>query len=73
MKPVKQDLLIYHDWLVQQNLNSEWLFPSTSRPKRHITEKQFYKVMAHVGDLLGSNKQICICRIPCGGMQVKVI
>jgi hypothetical protein len=20
-----------------------------------------------------SNKQICICRIPCGGMQVKVI
>ena len=55
MKPVKQDLLIYHDWLVQQNLNSEWLFPSTSRPKRHITEKQFYKVMAHVGDLLGIN------------------
>lgn len=55
MKPVQQDLLIYHDWLVQQNLNSEWLFPSTSRPKRHITEKQFYKVMAHVGDLLGIN------------------
>ena len=26
LKPVKQDLLIYHDWLVQQNLNSEWLF-----------------------------------------------
>ena len=55
LKPVKQDLLIYHDWLVQQNLNSEWLFPSTSRPKRHITEKQFYKVMTHVGDLLGIN------------------
>ena len=55
LKPVKQDLLIYHDWLVQQNLNSEWLFPSTSCPKRRITEKQFYKVMAHVGDLLGIN------------------
>ena len=53
LKPVQQDLLIYHDWMVQQNLNSEWLFPSTSRPVRHITEKQFYKGMAHVGDLLG--------------------
>ena len=52
LKPVQQDLLIYHDWLVQQNINSEWLFPSTSRLDRHITEKQFYKIMAHVGDLL---------------------
>ena len=24
LKPVQQDLLIHHDWLVQQNLNSEW-------------------------------------------------
>lgn len=40
---------------VQQNLNSEWLFPSTTHPDRHITEKQFYKVMARVGDLLGIN------------------
>ena len=55
LKPVQQDLLIYHDWLVQQNLNSEWLFPSTTHPDRHITEKQFYKVMARVGDLLGIN------------------
>lgn len=47
LKPVQQDLLIYHDWLVQQNLNSEWLFPSTSRPERHITEKHFYKVMLY--------------------------
>ena len=55
MKPVQQDLLIYHDWLVQQNINSEWLFPSTSRLDRHITEEQFYKIMAHVGDLLNIN------------------
>ena len=41
--------------MVQQNLNSEWLFPSTSRPYRPITEKQFYKIMARVGDLLGIN------------------
>ncbi len=53
LKPVQQDLLQYHDWLVQQNINSDWLFPSTAHPDRHITEKQFYKVMARVGDLLG--------------------
>lgn len=46
---------IDHNWLVQQNINSEWLFPSTAHPDRHITEKQFYKVMARVGDLLGIN------------------
>ena len=53
LKPVQQDLMLYHAWLIQQNMNSEWLFPSTSHPDRHITEKQFYKVMARVGDLLG--------------------
>ena len=55
LKPVQQDLLQYHDWLVKENINSEWLFPSTAHHDRHITEKQFYKVMAHVGDLLGIN------------------
>ncbi|MBZ1506841.1 site-specific integrase [Leuconostoc mesenteroides] len=30
LKPVQQDLLQYHDWLVQENINSEWLFPSTA-------------------------------------------
>ncbi|MCU4665884.1 tyrosine-type recombinase/integrase [Leuconostoc mesenteroides] len=45
----------YYDWLQQQNLISEWLFPSIQHPERHITEKQFYKVMAKVGDLLGIN------------------
>jgi len=55
LKPVQQDLLQHHDWLVQENINSDWLFPSTSNPDRYITEKQFYKVMARVGDLLGIN------------------
>ena len=55
LKPVHADLLAYYDWLQQQNMISEWLFPSIKRPERHITEKQFYKVMAKVGDLLGIN------------------
>ena len=55
LKPVQQDLLKYHDWLIQENINSDWLFPSTAHSDRHITEKQFYKVMARVGDLLGIN------------------
>lgn len=55
LKPVHADLLDYYDWLQQQNLISEWLFPSIQHPERHITEKQFYKVMAKVGDLLGIN------------------
>lgn len=55
LKPVHDDLLAYYDWLQQQNIISEWLFPSLQHPERHITEKQFYKVMAKVGDLLGIN------------------
>ncbi|WP_447409475.1 tyrosine-type recombinase/integrase (plasmid) [Weissella confusa] len=55
LKPVQQDFLQYHDWLVQENINSEWLFPSIDHHDRHITEKQFYKVMVRVGDLLGIN------------------
>ena len=41
LKPVHADLLAYY----------EWLFPSIQHPEGHITEKQFYKVMAKVGDL----------------------
>ena len=55
LKPVKQDLLAYFQWLNQENLRSEWLFPSTKHPDRHITEKQFYKIMVKTGDLLGIN------------------
>jgi integrase len=55
LKPVKSDLIEYQQWLIKHNLQSEWLFPSIKRPNRHISEKQFYKIMAHVGDLLGIN------------------
>lgn len=55
LKPVKQDLMDYYTWLQENNIQSEWLFPSTTHHDRHITEKQFYKVMAKTGDLLGIN------------------
>ena len=52
LKPVTGDLLAYQNWLQQENLVSPWLFPSIKHPDKHITEKQFYKIMAKVGDLL---------------------
>ena len=53
LKPVKQDLIDYFNWLNEQNIQSEWLFPSSRDHSRYITEKQFYKIMAKTGDLLG--------------------
>ena len=55
LKPVKQDLIDYFNWLNEQNIQSEWLFPSSRDHSRHITEKQIYKIMAKTGDLLGIN------------------
>ncbi|WP_455390303.1 site-specific integrase [Lactiplantibacillus pentosus] len=55
LKPVQTDLLAYQAWLQENHLASEWLFPSIQHPERHITEKQFYKIMSKVGDLLGIN------------------
>ncbi|WP_404975753.1 site-specific integrase (plasmid) [Weissella paramesenteroides] len=55
LKPLQDDLTRYQQWLAQQNLMSTWLFPSTQHPEQHITEKQFYKIMAKVGDLLNIN------------------
>lgn len=55
LKPVKQDLLDYFAWLKDNNIQSEWLFPSTTHHDRHITEKQFYKIMHKTGDLLRLN------------------
>lgn len=55
LKPVKQDLMDYLNWLNENNIQSEWLFPSIKNPDRHITEKQFYKIMHKTGDLLGLN------------------
>ena len=42
----------YQAWLKENHLVSDWLFPSLQNTERHITEKQFYKVMSKVGDLL---------------------
>lgn len=55
LKPVKQDLIDYFNWLNEQNIQSEWLFPSSRDHSRHITEKRFYKIMAKTGDLLRIN------------------
>jgi integrase len=53
LKPVKDDLEKYYQWLQDKNIDSGWLFPSTTHHDRHITEKQFYKIMHKTGDLLG--------------------
>ena len=53
LKPVQTELLLYRQWLLDHKLDSEWLFSSIQHPERHITEKQFYKIMSKVGDLLG--------------------
>ncbi|MBU7462682.1 site-specific integrase [Lactiplantibacillus plantarum] len=55
LKPIQTDLLTYQAWYQKQKLHSTWLFPSTQHPNRHITEKQFYKIMSKTGDLLGIN------------------
>lgn len=53
LKPVVNDLITYKIWLDKNLIKSTWLFPSLKNPTRHINEKQFYKIMAKVGDLLG--------------------
>ena len=53
MKPAFNDLVIYNRWLDQNYPESEWLFPSSQYPDQHVSIKQFYKVIRHVGDLLG--------------------
>lgn len=56
LKPVKDDLMTYYAYLDENNLLSyPWLFPEINHAERHLTEKQYYKVMHKVGDLLGIN------------------
>ena len=55
LKPVQTELLLYLQWLLDHKLASEWLFPSIQHSERYITEKQFYKIMSKVGNLLGIN------------------
>ncbi|WP_076631462.1 site-specific integrase [Lactiplantibacillus plantarum] len=55
LNPVQAELLLYRQWLLDNQLQSDWLFPSIQHPESHITEKQFYKIMSKVGDLLSIN------------------
>lgn len=55
LKPIEKDLLLYRDWLKENNINSQWLFPSLTKPEKCITRKQYYKVMQKTGDLLDIN------------------
>lgn len=56
LEPVKRDLETYHDWLESEGIESEWLFPSLKKQNAgtdtHINERQFYRIMQKVGDLL---------------------
>ena len=57
LNPVKDDLNVYHQWLQDNGIQSEWLFPSLKKQKAdtdtHINERQFYRIMQKTGDLLG--------------------
>ena len=63
LKPVANDLAAYRRWLAEFQIDhprlkvyqSEWLFPSFEHPDRPIGGKQFWRIMNHVGDLLGIN------------------
>ena len=51
LRPVMNDLAIYQQWLKRNRYEgkTEWLFPSTTRPDKHIDERQFNNVMHRVG------------------------
>ena len=63
LKPVTNDLAAYRRWLAEFQIDhpqlkvyqSKWLFPSFERPDQPIGGKQFWRIMNHVGDLLGIN------------------
>lgn len=57
LRPVTNDLAVYQQWLKRNHYEgtTEWLFPSTTRPDKHIDERQFYNVMHKVGELLNIN------------------
>lgn len=55
LKPLEDDLLLYQQWLQDNHVQSQWLFPSTSDTSKPISRKQYYKIMAKTGDLLNIN------------------
>ena len=60
LKPVVKDLEDYYVWLQewqskhpqQQVFTSQWLFPSFTRPEKHIDRKRYYRIMYKVGQKL---------------------
>ncbi len=54
LQPLEKDLMQYQQWLVNNHVNSKWLFPSSENDK-HIDGRQFYRIMQKVGDLLNIN------------------
>ena len=60
LKPAFNDLAIYYRWLNENYPESEWLFPSSQHLQKHVSIKQYYKVMKRVGgplniDYLGTH------------------
>lgn len=55
LNPAKEDLLVYQQWRQENQIESKWLFPSSTSPDKHVTTKQYYKVMKQTGDLLSIN------------------
>lgn len=75
-KTGQTDLLAYRAWIQEKDLFSDWLFPSIQHPDRHIMEKQFYKVMSKVSDLLGINYLVlirCAKRAPIVSIRNRII
>ncbi|EOJ41643.1 tyrosine-type recombinase/integrase [Enterococcus faecalis] len=55
LKPIEKDLYLYKEWLDDNGIKSQWLFPSFSDWNSPVTRKQYYKIMQKTGDLLGIN------------------
>ena len=45
LNPVMMDLVMYQQWLKRNGYEgtTEWLFPSTTRPQKHIDERQLQR------------------------------
>lgn len=55
LKPIEKDLYLYREWLDDNGIESQWLFPSSADWNSPVTRKQYYKIMQKTGDLLGIN------------------
>lgn len=55
LKPIEKNLYLYKEWLDDNDIKSQWLFPSSSDWNSPVTRKQYYKIMQKTGDLLGIN------------------